>query len=119
VATPLFLALVLVETSDVVFAVDSIPAIFGVTRDPFVVFTSNAFAVLGLRSMYFLLAEMVHRFERLKHGLAVILLFVAAKMLLVDVVHIPAGTSFLVILGVLAASVLFSLRASRKTPESG
>ncbi len=111
-ATPLFLALLLVETSDVVFAVDSIPAIFAVTREPFLVFTSNAFAILGLRSMYFLLAEAVSRFDRLKYGLALILVFVGAKMLLSDVVHIPAGTSLAVILLLLAGSIVASLRGS-------
>jgi tellurite resistance protein TerC len=124
VATPLFLALLLVETTDVVFAVDSIPAIFAVTRDPFVVFTSNAFAVLGLRSMYFLLAEMVSRFDRLKYGLAVILVFVGAKMLLADVVHVPAGVSFGVIVSVLALSVVASVvwpaaRRASERPEAG
>src|SRR5512138_2733398 len=88
-ATPLLLALVAVEVSDVVFAVDSIPAIFAITTDPFLVFTSNILAILGLRSMFFLLAGVIERFTYLKTGLAFVLLFVAGKMLLVDLYKIP------------------------------
>src|SRR5439155_19949647 len=97
VATPLFLVLLLVEFSDVVFAVDSIPAIFAVTTDPFLVYTSNVFAILGLRSMYFLLAGIVHRFVYLKYGLAVILAFVGSKMLVQKFLHIPIPISLAVI----------------------
>jgi tellurite resistance protein TerC len=113
VATPLFLVLLLVEVTDLVFAVDSIPAIFAVTRDPFLVFTSNAFAILGLRSMYFLLAGVMHRFVYLKYGLAAVLVFVGAKMMLMEVFKIPTGLSLAVVAGILGASVLLSLRHSR------
>ena len=90
-ATPLMLVLILVELSDVIFAVDSIPAIFAVTTDPFIVLTSNLFAILGLRAMYFLLAGVAERFSMLKYGLAVILVFIGIKMLIVDFYHIPFG----------------------------
>jgi tellurite resistance protein TerC len=100
--------------TDVVFAVDSIPAIFAVTDEPFLVFTANAFAILGLRAMYFLLADLIHRFVYLKVGLAVVLMWVGLKMLLsVDVVHLPTSLSLAVITTVLAVSVLASLRATR------
>jgi tellurite resistance protein TerC len=113
-ATPLLAVLVLVEVTDVVFAVDSIPAIFAVTDEPFLVFTANAFAILGLRAMYFLLADLIHRFVYLKVGLAVVLMWVGLKMLLsVDVVHLPTSLSLAVITTVLAVSVLASLRATR------
>ena len=117
VATPLFLVLVLVETTDIVFAVDSIPAIFAVTDEPFLVFTSNAFAILGLRAMYFLLADLMHRFVYLKAGLAAILMFVGAKMLLLDVVKVPIAVSLLVIATCVGVSVVASLRATRPQPE--
>lgn len=110
VATPLFVVLVLVETTDLVFAVDSIPAIFAVTTDPFLVYTSNVFAILGLRSLYFLLAGVIHRFHFLKLGLSVVLIFVGTKMLLTDVYHVPIGLSLAVITAVLGASVVASLR---------
>lgn len=113
-ATPLFLALVLVEISDVIFAVDSIPAIFAITIDPFIVLTSNLFAILGLRAMYFLLADIGDRFELLKYGLAVILVFIGIKMLIVEWVHIPVAVSLAVIVVVLAVSVVASLRYSKK-----
>jgi tellurite resistance protein TerC len=116
VATPLLLVLVLVEFTDLIFAVDSIPAIFAVTSEPFLVFTSNAFAILGLRALYFLLADLMHRFVHLKTGLAVILAFVGAKMLLVDVVKIPITVSLGVICAVLATSVVASLRTTRGAP---
>ncbi len=122
VATPLFLVLVLVETSDIVFAVDSIPAIFAVTTEPFLVFTSNAFAILGLRAMYFLLADLMHRFVYLKTGLAAILLFVGAKMLLLDVVKMPVAVSLAVIAACVTVAVVASLRATRPGatgPRSG
>jgi tellurite resistance protein TerC len=109
VATPLLLVLVLVEFTDLMFAIDSIPAIFAVTTDPFLVFTSNIFAILGLRSMYFLLAAVVHRFHLLKYGLAVILVFVGAKMLLEEFVHVPILLSLGVIVGVLSSSIAASL----------
>jgi tellurite resistance protein TerC len=108
-ATPLLLVLILVEVTDLVFAIDSIPAIFGVTRDPFIVFTSNIFAVMGLRSLYFLLAAVVDRFHLLKYGLAVILSFVGFKMLSEHYIEIGIGISLAVILGVLALSVVASL----------
>src|SRR5918999_1570842 len=109
VATPLLLVLVLVEFTDLMFAIDSIPAIFAVTTEPFIVFTSNIFAILGLRSMYFLLAAVVHRFHLLKYGLAVILVFVGAKMLLAHFVHVPILLSLGVIVTVLAGSIAASL----------
>ena len=111
--TPLFLVLILVEISDVIFAVDSIPAIFAITTDPFIVLTSNIFAIMGLRAMYFLLADFADRFVLLKYGLAVILLFIGAKMLLIDWIHIPIGISLVVVALILIVSMLLSLRHSR------
>lgn len=108
-ATPLFVALVLIETTDVIFAVDSIPAILAVTDDPFIVYTSNIFAILGLRSLYFGLAGVMKLFHYLHYGLAVILAFVGAKMLISDFYKVPIGLSLAVIAGVLAASILFSV----------
>ncbi|HEY1379891.1 MAG TPA: TerC family protein [Gemmataceae bacterium] len=116
VATPLFVVLVMVEATDLVFAVDSIPAVFAITRDPFIVYTSNVFAILGLRSLYFLLAGVVHRFHYLKVGLAVVLVFVGVKMLLSDVYAVPTGVSLAVIAAVLGTAVAASLlfpRAAR------
>ncbi|MDO9598802.1 MAG: TerC family protein [Azoarcus sp.] len=107
--TPLFLALVLVEISDVIFAVDSIPAIFAITTDPFIVLTSNLFAILGLRAMYFLIADLGDRFSLLKYGLAAILVFIGTKMLIVDWVKIPVLVSLLVVAVILALSVTASL----------
>ncbi len=107
------MVLVLVEITDVIFAVDSIPAIFAVTQEPFLVFTSNAFAILGLRAMYFLLADLVDRFVHLKAGLAAILVFVGVKMLLLDVYKIPIWLSLTVIATTLAVAVVASLRATR------
>jgi tellurite resistance protein TerC len=109
VATPLFVVLVLVETTDLIFAVDSIPAIFAVTKDPFIVYSSNVFAILGLRALYFLLADVIHRFHYLKFGLSVVLVFVGAKMLAADVYPIPIAVSLAVIVAVLAASTAASL----------
>lgn len=109
VATPLFVVLVLVETTDVMFALDSIPAIFGVTKDPFLVYTSNVFAILGLRSLYFVLAGVIGKFHLLKYGLSVVLAFVGVKMLLSEIYHIPIGWSLGVVAGVLLSSVLLSL----------
>jgi tellurite resistance protein TerC len=108
-ATPLFVVLVLLETTDLVFAVDSIPAIFGVTRDPFLVYTSNVFAILGLRSVYFLLAGVMDRFHLLRYGLAAVLAFVGAKMLLERVYEVPTLASLAVIVLALAASAAASL----------
>jgi tellurite resistance protein TerC len=108
-ATPLFLVLLLVEFTDLIFAVDSIPAIFAVTTDPFLVYTSNVFAILGLRSMYFLLAGVVDKFHLLRYGLAIILAFVGTKMLIADVLPVPIGVSLVVILTVLLGSVVLSL----------
>lgn len=116
-ATPLLAVLVAVETTDVVFAVDSIPAIFAVTDEPFLVFTSNAFAICGLRALYFLLAGVMDRFVYLKTGLAAILVFVGAKMLLADVVHVPVWASLLVIAAVLALAVGASWRVTRPGAE--
>jgi tellurite resistance protein TerC len=111
-ATPLMAVLVLVETTDIIFAVDSIPAIFAVTSDPFLVFTSNAFAILGLRALYFMLAGMIERFVYLKVGLAAVLVFVGAKMLLADVVEVPIWASLLAIAAMIGVSILVSLRAT-------
>jgi tellurite resistance protein TerC len=108
-ATPLLLALVAVEVTDLIFAVDSIPAIFAVTSDPFIVFTSNIFAILGLRSLYFLLAGIITRFAYLKVGLSFVLIFVGAKMLLMDVYKIPIAASLAVIAGILGVSIAASL----------
>jgi tellurite resistance protein TerC len=114
IATPLFLVLLLVESTDLVFAVDSIPAIFAVTDDPFIVYTSNVFAILGLRSLYFLLAGVMHKFYYLKLGLSVVLVFVGIKMVMVDLYKIPVGLSLGVIASILAISVIASLwRAQR------
>ena len=109
VATPLFVVLVLVETTDLIFAVDSIPAIFAITQDPFIVYTSNIFAILGLRALYFLLAGVIHKFHYLKLGLSVVLVFVGAKMLAVDIYKVPVALSLGVIALVLATSVVASL----------
>lgn len=108
-ATPLLLALVTVEVTDLIFAVDSIPAIFAVTADPFIVFTSNIFAILGLRSMYFLLAGVIAKFAYLKVGLSFVLIFVGAKMLLTDVYKVPVGASLGIIAGILVLSIIPSL----------
>ena len=112
-ATPLLLVLLLVEATDLIFAIDSIPAIFGITRDPFIVFTSNIFAVMGLRSLFFLLAHVVTKFHLLKYGLAVILTFVGVKMIIESWVHIPILLSLAVVLGVLLISIVASLKWPR------
>lgn len=106
-----------VETTDIIFAVDSIPAIFAVTQDPFLVFTSNAFAILGLRAMYFLLADLIRRFIYLKAGLAAILIFVGIKMLLLDVYKIPIWLSLAVIFTSITIAVVASLRATREQAQ--
>ena len=109
VATPLFVVLVMVETTDVIFAVDSIPAIFGVTKDPFIVFTSNIFAILGLRSLYFLLAAVVDKFRFLQLGLSMVLVFVGGKMLIADIFKVPVGISLGIVAGILITSITASL----------
>jgi len=117
--TPMFLVLVLIETSDVIFAVDSIPAIFAVTTDPFIVFTSNIFAIMGLRSLYFLLADLNGRFHLLKYGLAFVLVFVGTKMLIVDFYKVPIGLALGIVALILLSSIAASLIATRKrTPPS-
>ncbi len=113
-ATPLLLVLILVELSDVIFAVDSIPAIFAVTTDPFIVLTSNLFAILGLRAMYFLLAWVAERFSMLKYGLSVILVFIGVKMLIVDFYHIPVAISLGVVGGILAVTLLINAWVNRQ-----
>ena len=114
-ATPLALVLVTVEATDLVFATDSIPAIFGVTRDPFIVYTSNVCAILGLRSLYFLLAAVVRRFAYLGAGLGIVLIFIGIKMLISDIFHIPIGWSLIVVAVILGSSIALSLiRPPRK-----
>lgn len=112
-ATPMFLVLVLIEASDVVFAVDSIPAIFAVTTDPFIVFTSNIFAIMGLRALYFLLADMADRFHLLKYGLAIVLVFIGGKMLAMPWFHVPIQWSLSIVGGIILVSVLLSLIMTR------
>jgi tellurite resistance protein TerC len=113
-ATPLFLALVLIEVVDMVFAVDSVPAIFAITQDPFVVYTSNIFAILGLRALYFALAAMIHRFQYLKYALAIVLIFIGAKIFLVNIIgKMPAWISLSVTFGLLLGGVLYSLYKTR------
>ncbi len=114
-ATPLFLVLVLVEATDLVFAVDSIPAIFAVTDDPFIVFTSNIFAILGLRAMYFLLADLAGRFRLLKYGLALVLMLIGVKMLLLDLYKIPVLVALGLVALILAASVVASMMWPART----
>ena len=114
VATPLLAVLVLVEVTDIIFAVDSIPAIFAVTDEPFIVFTANAFAILGLRAMYFLLADLMHRFIYLKLGLALVLIWVGIKMILkIDIFYIPTWISLTVVTIIIGTSIWLSLRATR------
>lgn len=108
VATPLFVALILIETTDLIFALDSIPAVLAITRDPYLVYTSNVFAMLGLRSLYFVLADVVQRFRYLRAGLALVLCFVAAKMLLSGVVDISVGASLMAIVVIVAGAILAS-----------
>lgn len=114
-ATPLFLTLLVVESSDVIFAVDSIPAVLAVTHDPFIVYSSNVFAIMGLRSLYYLLAHVMEMFTHLKLGVSVILCFVGVKMLLANVVEIPLMLSLGVIVGALGISVLTSVMLTKKT----
>nr|WP_315215370.1 TerC family protein [uncultured Duganella sp.] len=112
--TTLFLVLILIEVTDLVFAVDSIPAIFAITSDPFIVFTSNMFAILGLRALYFLLADIADRFHLLKYGLALVLCFIGLKMLLLPWIHIPVHISLSVVALLIAGSVVASLYVTRK-----
>lgn len=115
IATPMLLVLIMIEMSDVIFAVDSIPAIFAVTTDPFIVLTSNIFAILGLRAMYFLLADIADRFVFLKFGLAFVLSFIGIKMLIMYFnIHIPVGVSLAVVFGALGVSILISLMYNRR-----
>jgi tellurite resistance protein TerC len=113
-ATPLFLVLLVVEITDVTFAVDSIPAIFGITRDPFIVFTSNVFAILGLRALYFLLAGVLDKFAYLKIALALVLIFIGGKMIVEPWLHISVGVSLGVVMGMLAIAVIASLLSKPK-----
>lgn len=112
-ATPMFLVLVLIEASDVIFAVDSIPAIFAVTTDPFIIFTSNIFAIMGLRALYFLLADMANRFHLLKYGLAIVLVFIGGKMLMMPWFHLPILWSLVIVATIIGVSVLASLTLSK------
>ena len=118
-ATPMFVVLIMIGVIDVVFAVDSIPAIFAITLDPFIVLTSNIFAILGLRAMYFLLANMKDKFHLLNYGLAIILIFIGTKMLLLDVYKIPVYVSLGVVITVLAASMILSLKIPPRSAGPG
>ncbi len=113
--TPMFLVLILIEASDLIFAVDSIPAIFAITTDPFIVFTSNIFAIMGLRALYFLLADMASRFHLLKYGLALVLVIVGIKMLIVDFYKIPIGLALGLVAVIIASSIFASLVATRRS----
>lgn len=115
-ATPMFLVLVMIEASDLVFAVDSIPAIFAVTTDPFIVFTSNIFAVMGLRALYFLLADMAERFHLLKYGLALVLIYIGGKMLAMPWFHMPVQWSLSIVGSIILISVVLSLKFSGHRP---
>ena len=115
-ATPLFLVLLVVEISDVTFAVDSIPAVFGITRDPFIVYSSNVFAILGLRALYFLLAAVLEKLAYINVGLAAVLIFVGAKMIVEPWLHIPVAVSLAIVMGILAFSVIASLALKRNVP---
>jgi len=121
IATPLLLVIALVAMTDVIFAVDSIPAIFAITMDPFIVLTSNIFAILGLRAMYFLLAAVAAKFHLLSYGLSVILVFIGSKMLLIDLYKIPVLASLGVVVAVLAVTMVLSLKTAPKikTPTGG
>ena len=117
--TPLFVVIALIGIVDVIFAVDSIPAIFAITTDPFIVLTSNVFAILGLRAMYFLLAGMQERFHLLSYGLAIVLVFIGTKMLLIDIYKIPITWSLLVTVTVLVATMVLSLKIPAKPGKGG
>lgn len=112
--TPLFVVLIFIEATDLIFAVDSIPAIFAVTTDPFIVYTSNIFAILGLRALYFILADMADRFELLKYGLAVILMFIGVKLLIIEFYKIPILLSLGFVIGVLVISIIASIKKTSK-----
>ena len=114
IATPLLMVISMIALTDVIFAVDSIPAIFAITSDPFIVLTSNVFAILGLRAMYFLLAAIADRFHLLNYGLAVVLIFIGIKMCLIDIYKIPVAVSLGVVIGILAVTMVMSLRTSAK-----
>jgi len=114
-ATPLFLILLIVESTDLVFAVDSIPAIFAITQEPFIVYTSNVFAILGLRALYFLLANVMDKFQYLKLGLSAVLTFIGIKMVIVDFYHIPVEVSLAVVAGILTVSIVASLWKARRS----
>ncbi len=116
IATPLLMVICLVGLTDVIFAVDSIPAIFAITTDPFIVLTSNVFAILGLRAMYFLLASVAAKFHLLSYGLAVILAFIGTKMMLIDLIKIPVVASLGVVVGILAVTMVLSVRTAPKLP---
>jgi tellurite resistance protein TerC len=118
IATPLFMVICLIALTDVIFAVDSIPAIFAITTDPFIVLTSNVFAILGLRAMYFLLAAVANKFHLLNYGLAVILVFIGTKMCLIDVFKIPVAISLGVVVAILVITMLLSVRSSSSTSSS-
>jgi tellurite resistance protein TerC len=118
IATPLLMVVALVGITDVIFAVDSIPAIFAITDDPFIVLTSNIFAILGLRAMFFLLAAMAAKFHLLSYGLAVILVFIGTKMLLIDVYKIPVLVSLGVVVGILAITMVWSARTAPRVPAT-
>jgi len=118
IATPLFMVICLIALTDVIFAVDSIPAIFAITTDPFIVLTSNVFAILGLRAMYFLLAAVASKFHLLNYGLAVILVFIGTKMCLIDVFKIPVGISLGVVVAILAITMLLSVRSSSSSSSN-
>ena len=116
IATPLFLVICLVGLTDVIFAVDSIPAIFAITMDPFIVLTSNIFAILGLRAMYFLLAAVAAKFHLLSYGLAVVLVFIGTKMMLIDIFKIPVVVSLGVVIAILAITMVWSVKTAPKIP---
>ena len=115
--TPLFLVLIMIEVTDLVFAVDSIPAIFAITTDPFIVFTSNIFAIMGLRALYFLLADVADRFHLLKYGLAMVLTFIGTKMLIAPWYHVPVAASLAIVAVLIGTSVIASLIATRKVTK--
>ena len=117
IATPLLMVICLVALTDVIFAVDSIPAIFAITSDPFIVLTSNVFAILGLRAMYFLLAAVASKFHLLNYGLAVVLVFIGTKMCLIDIYKIPVAVSLGVVVAILAITMLLSVRSASTSPK--
>lgn len=119
VLTPLALVLLMVETTDLVFALDSIPAIFGVTTNPFIVFTSNVFAILGLRSLYFVLAGAFAYFRKLKYRLAVVLVFIGFKMVISDWLHIPSEVSLAIVVAIITSSMLWSVASARREKGDG